>query len=99
MTIDLYKYSKKNKFFKFIITKIFKVEVDVLIKPVFLTFNIDLQFNRSFFYNYKIQFPETKWMKMKNAYKFYQSNHDLDKHKEMKLLKKILKCYLTIKSN
>ena len=27
-------------------------------------------------------------MKMINAYKFYQSNHDLDKHKEMKLLKK-----------
>ena len=36
----------------------------------------------------KKKFPETKWMRFKNALKFYQSNHDLQKYKEMKLAKK-----------
>ena len=55
---------------------------------MFFQFSIKINFDRNFFYDYKKKFPETKWMKMKNAYKFYQSNHDLEKYNEMEYAKK-----------
>ena len=86
--IDLYKYSKKNKLFKFIILRILKIDIDLLTKPIFSQFSLEIDFDRNFFYDYKKKIPETKWMKMKNAYRFYQSNHDLEKNTEMKTAKK-----------
>ena len=78
--IDLYKYSKKNKLFKYIILRILKIDIDLLTKPLFYKFSLKIDFDRNFFYDYKKKIPETKWMKMKNAYRFYQSNHDLEKY-------------------
>ena len=49
--IDLFKYAKKNIFYKFLIKKILRVNVDLL-KKEFLHFdNIDLEFKESFFTN------------------------------------------------
>ncbi len=86
--IDLYKYSNKNKFFKYFISRILKINIDLLTIPLFSQFSLEVSFDKNFFYNYKKRFPETKWMKMENAHKFYQSNHDLEKYTEMKTAKK-----------
>ena len=86
--IDLYKYSKKNKLFEYIVFRILKIDINFLTRPLFSQFSVDINFDRNFFYDYKKKFPETKWMKFKNALKFYQSNHDLEKYKEMKFAKK-----------
>ena len=78
----------KNKLFKYIILKMLKIDIDLLKKPLFSQFSLEIDFDRNFFYDYKKKIPVTKWMKMKNAYKFYQSNHDLEKYTEMKTAKK-----------
>ena len=82
--IDLFKYSKKNKFYEFIINKVFKINTSSLTKPFFLQYDIKINLDENFFYDYKNKYPVTKWMKYENAYKFYQSNHNLQKFKEFK---------------
>ncbi len=82
--IDIYKYSKKNKIYEFIILKILKINVPLLVKPLFLNFNLDIGIDEKFFYKYRENYPTTKWMEMEKASKFYQSNHDLNKLDEMK---------------
>ena len=82
--IDIYKYSKKNKIYEFIILKILKINVQLLTKPLFLNFNLNIDIDEKFFYEYREKYPITKWMEMEEASKFYQSNHDLAKLAEMK---------------
>ena len=86
--IDLLKYSKKNFLFRFIITKILFIDIDLLDKNIFLDFNLKIIIDKNFFYDYQKKFPQTKWMQMSNASKFYQSNHDLIKIKELSIAKK-----------
>ena len=82
--IDIYKYSKKNKIYEFIILKILKINVQLLTKPLFLNFNLNIDIDEKFFYEYREKYPITKWMEMEEVSKFYQSNHDLTKLSEMK---------------
>ena len=82
--IDIFKYSKKNKIYQFIITKILRINVQLLSKPLFLKYNVPLEFNEEFFYAYKRKYPLTKWMTMKESDQLYQSNHDLNNFSEMK---------------
>ena len=82
--IDIYKYSKKNKIYEFIILKILKINVQLLTKPLFLNFNLNIDIDEKFFYEYREKHPITKWMEMEEVSKFYQSNHDLTKLAEMK---------------
>ena len=86
--IDIYKYQKKNNFFKYLISNIFKINVNNLNKSFFFEKNYEINFDVNFFYRYKKEFPETKWMKIENSHKFYQSNHNLQNHIEMKIAKK-----------
>ena len=92
--IDIFKYSKKNKIYQFIITKILRINIQLLSKPLFLKYNIDLNLNESFFYEYKKKYPLTKWTTIEESGRRYQSNHDLNKLAEMnepiKILEKIL---------
>lgn len=82
--IDLYKYSKKNKLFNFLINKIFKINTQEISSPIYYkTENIDLGFQENFFYEYKKKFPITKWGGIHKK-EHYQSNHDLQKLKELK---------------
>ena len=82
--IDIFKFSKKNKICKFIITKILRINVHLLSKPLFLKYNVLLDLNDNFFYEYKKKYPLTKWMTMKESGQLYQSNHDLNSFSEMK---------------
>ena len=82
--IDIIKYSEKNRFYHFIITKILRINIQLFSKPLFLKYNIKLNLTEDFFYDYKNKIPLTKWMTMKNSGKLYQSNHDLDKFPKMK---------------
>tara|TARA_Y100000748_G_scaffold258606_1_gene225678 strand:+ start:63 stop:668 length:606 start_codon:yes stop_codon:yes gene_type:complete len=82
--IDIFKYSKKNKIYQFIITKILRINVHLLSKPLFLKFNVLLDLNENFFYEYKKKYPLTKWMTTKESGQLYQSNHDLNSFSEMK---------------
>ncbi len=86
--IDIYKYQKKNYFFKYLISNILNINVDNLKKPFFFKTNYEINFDVNFFYRYKKEFPQTKWMKIENSHKFYQSNHDLQNYNEMKIAKK-----------
>ena len=74
--IDIYKYSKKNKIYEFIILKILKINVQLLTKPLFLNFNLNIDIDEKFFYEYREKYPITKWMEMEEVSKFYQSNHE-----------------------
>ena len=98
--IDIYKYSKKNKIYEFIILKILKINVQLLTKPLFLNFNLNIDIDEKFFYEYREKYPITKWMEMEEVSKFYQSNHDLTKlagmKKLIKNLEKILNTVLII---
>ena len=82
--IDIIKYSKKNKFYHFIATKIFRIDIHLFSKPLFLKYNVELNLTEDFFYDYKNKIPLTKWMTMKESGQLYQSNHDLNKFSEMK---------------
>ena len=82
--IDIFKFSKKNKICQFIITKILRINVHLLSKPLFLKYNVLLDLNDNFFYEYKKKYPLTKWMTMKESGQLYQSNHDLNSFSEMK---------------
>tara|TARA_Y100000741_G_scaffold153806_1_gene116184 strand:+ start:194 stop:799 length:606 start_codon:yes stop_codon:yes gene_type:complete len=82
--IDIFKFSKKNKICQFIITKILQINVHLLSKPLFLKYNVLLDLNDNFFYEYKKKYPLTKWMTMKESGQLYQSNHDLNSFSEMK---------------
>ena len=76
--IDLVKYSKKNKFFEFLIINIFKINIHKLDKTFFFKKNLDLGFNEIFFYDYMKKNQHTKWsLNLENHH--YQSNHDLQK--------------------
>ena len=92
--LDILKYSKKNKIYKFIITKILRINIQLLSKPLFLKYNIDLNLNENFFYEYKKKYPLTKWTTIEESGLRYQSNHDLNNLAEMnepvKILEKIL---------
>ena len=92
--VDILKYSKKNKIYKFIITKILRINIQLLSKPLFLKYNIDLNLNENFFYEYKKKYPLTKWTTIEESGLRYQSNHDLNNLAEMnepvKILEKIL---------
>tara|TARA_B100000029_G_scaffold404910_1_gene405051 strand:+ start:1244 stop:1846 length:603 start_codon:yes stop_codon:yes gene_type:complete len=76
--IDLYKYSKKNRFYNYLINNLFGVKTELLSKPFFYSGNIKLDIKKNFFYDYKKKFPITKWIDMNNR-EHYQSNHDLQK--------------------
>ena len=80
--LDLYKYSKKNLFYKFLIKKILRINVELL-KKDFLHFdNIDLEFKESFFYEYYKKNPTTDWVGNINERDHYQSNHNLQSKDE-----------------
>ena len=64
--IDLYKYSKKNKLYSYLIKNILGVKTDTLDKSFFYSDNIDLELNEDFFYDYKRENPYTKWSDMNN---------------------------------
>ena len=51
--IDLYKYSKKNKIYYFLIKNILGVNTDILDKSFFYSDTIDLHLDKEFFYEYK----------------------------------------------
>ena len=63
--IDIIKYSKKNKFYHFIATKILRIDIHLFSKPLFLKYNVELNLTEDFFYDYKNKIPLTKWMTMK----------------------------------
>jgi len=94
--IDIFKYSKKNKIYQFIIIKILRINVQLLSKPLFLKYNVLLDLNDKFFYEYKRKYPLTKWMEMKESGQLYQSNHDINNFSEMKEPVKILEKILNI---
>ena len=94
--IDIFKFSKKNKIYQFIITKILRINVHLLSKPLFLKYNVLLDLNENFFYEYKRKYPLTKWMTMKESGQLYQSNHDLNSFSEMKESVKTLEKILNI---
>ena len=80
--LDLYKYSKKNLFYKFLIKKILRINVELL-KKDFLHFdNIDLEFKESFFYEYYKKNPTTDWVGNIDERDHYQSNHNLQSKDE-----------------
>jgi hypothetical protein len=81
--IDLVKYSKKNKFFEFLIINIFKINICKLDQIFFFKKNLDLGFNEIFFYDYIKKNPDTKWSS-NLANHHYQSNHDLQKLNDFK---------------
>lgn len=82
ITLDLYKYSKKNLFYKILIKKILRINVELL-KKDFLHFdNIDLEFKESFFYEYYKKNPTTDWVGNIDERDHYQSNHNLQSKDE-----------------
>ena len=98
--IDLFKHSKRNKFFNFIVQNIFKLDKKNLSKPFFSRENIDLEFNNDFFYNYIKNNKITKWSGQ-NPEEHYQSNHDLQKLNNLSKPIELLEQYLNteIKEN
>ena len=95
--IDLYKYSKRNFFYKFLIKKILRINVDLL-KKEFLHFdNIDLEFKESFFYEYYKKNPITYWSNNIDKKHHYQSNHNLQLKDEFYKPVKKLEGYLNKK--
>ena len=97
---DLFKYSKKNKLFHFLINTILRIDTNKLSEPIYHQGNIDLGFKENFFYEYMKNFPITKWGGT-NIKEHYQSNHNLQKFKELKEQIKKLENYLnsTIKKD
>lgn len=91
--IDLFKYSNRNKFFRFIIKDILKLSIKNFSKPFFFKNNIDLKFDNDFFYDYFNKNKLTKWSGQ-NPGEHYQSNHDLHKLRNLKKPIKILEKYL-----
>ena len=83
--IDLYKYAKKNSFYKYLIKNFLRINIDLLSEPFFFNHKIDLKIKKNFFYEYQRKFPITKWSGS-NIKEHYQSNHDLTKLSEMKEL-------------
>ena len=80
--LDLYKYSKKNLVYKFLIKKILRINVELL-KKDFLHFdNIDLEFKESFFYEYYKKNSTTDWVGNIDERDHYQSNHNLQSKDE-----------------
>ena len=77
--IDIYKYSKKNKIYEFIILKILKINVQLLTKPLFLNFNLNIDINEKFFYEYREKYPITKWMEMEGRKNMPNGNYGSDK--------------------
>lgn len=92
--IDIYKYSKKNTIYNFFFTKILRIDIDCLSRPFFYKENINLEFNEIFFYNYFDNNPITKWSGNINNRQHYQSNHDLQKLKDLKKPINILEKFL-----
>ena len=84
----------KNKLYHFFFSKILKINIENLSKDFFFEKNIDLKFKNSFFYDYQNNNKETKWSGSYSNNKLYQSNHDLEKLKDLKepieILEKIL---------
>ena len=78
--IDLYKYAKKNSFYKYLIKNFLRINIDLLSEPFFFNHKIDLKIKKNFFYEYQRKFPITKWSGS-NIKEHYQSNHDLQKLK------------------
>ena len=72
---DLFKYSKKNKLFHFLINTILRINTDKLSEPIYHQGNIDLDLKK-IFYEYMENFPITKWGGT-NIKEHYQSNHNL----------------------
>ena len=81
--INLFKYWNRNKFFKFIIKDIFKINLGNFTKPFFFKINTDLNFDNDFFYEYFNNNRFTKWSGQ-NPGEHYQSNHDLHKLRNLK---------------
>ena len=81
--LDLYKYSKKNKFYFYLIKNFLGVKTESLEKSFFHSSSIELDVQKDFFYDYKKKNPITKWCDMNNR-EHYQSNHDLQKLKVFK---------------
>ncbi len=95
--IDLYKYSKKNKFYKFIIHKILNIDTSLMSKNFYYKDNLDLNFEESFFYNYQHNNSITKWMQAPYNNQHYQSEHDLNKLKELKKQVKSIENFMNTK--
>ena len=82
--LDIYKYSKKNWLFKFLFSKILRIDINNLSKEFFYKKNIELNFKESFFYDYCENNKRTKWGGSYSIDKLYQSNHDLEKLENLK---------------
>ena len=82
--LDIYKYSKKNWLFKFLFSKILRIDINNLSKEFFYKKNIELNFKESFFYDYCENNKVTKWSGSYSIDKLYQSNHDLEKLDDLK---------------
>ena len=93
--IDLYKYAKKNSFYKYLIKNFLRINIDLLSEPFFFNHKIDLKIEKNFFYEYQRKFPITKWGGS-NTKEHYQSNHDLQKLKYFKEPIKKLENYLNL---
>ena len=95
--LDLYKYSKKNFFYNFIIERLLKIDVHLLKKDFLYIDNIDLGFEENIFYEYYKNNPTTQWVGNKGERDHYQSNHDLQKNYNFKKPVKVLERYLNKK--
>ena len=93
IVLDLLKYSNRNRFFKFIIKYIFKIDNKNLSRPFFFKENINLEFSSDFFYEYLSNNKITKWSG-RTPEEHYQSNHDLHKLDKLKKPIKLLEYYL-----
>jgi hypothetical protein len=91
--LDLIKYSRKNSFFKFILSKFLKIDISNLSKPFFFKKKIELKIDNNFFYDYLNLNKNTKWSGQ-NPGEHYQSNHNLQNLDQLKKPIKLLENYL-----
>lgn len=91
--IDILKYSKKSKLFNFFLKNLLKINVSQLSKPFYVYKNIDLNFDKDFFYEYIKQNKITNWTGESDN-EHYQSNHNLQKLRIIKKQVNLLEQFL-----
>jgi len=94
--IDICKLSKKNKILDLIFKNLLGIKIQEITKEVYHLGNIDLEIEDFFFYDYKKEYPITKWGGQEIK-EHYQSNHNLQKNYKLTKAKKKLENYLNFK--